>query len=250
MWGRNLVSHEKDVSKPGTLLVREIFLTVQGEGPSTGVSAVFVRLGGCNLRCAFCDTDFDEKKSERLTFDRVFTKIRELAAGTPRLLVLTGGEPLLQQPVPYFAAEYLEKFLGDVEIETSGSRMLHQVWQQPPGRVRIICSPKTPRLSIDSNSINYYKYIIQHGKVSEEDGLPIGSTQKPPSTGPEDGSWPPALAELARPPKKFPRSRIYVQPCDEYDPRLNRLNRAAAISSSLKFGYSISNQLHKTLDLR
>ncbi|HEY6020017.1 MAG TPA: 7-carboxy-7-deazaguanine synthase QueE, partial [Candidatus Paceibacterota bacterium] len=62
MFGQNPVSpirHDKE-----SFLVKDIFYTIQGEGPYAGRPAVFVRLGGCNLRCAFCDTDFSNGVKE------------------------------------------------------------------------------------------------------------------------------------------------------------------------------------------
>jgi len=50
-----------------SLLVKNIFKTLQGEGPHAGVPAVFIRLGGCNLACSFCDTEFEDYQQHALS---------------------------------------------------------------------------------------------------------------------------------------------------------------------------------------
>lgn len=97
------------------LRITEIFHSIQGEGFHTGTPAVFVRGTGCNLACAFCDTDFSPR--ERLTPSQILERI----AGYPcRFVVLTGGEPTLQ---PAFRAlvDALHARGYYVTLETNGS---------------------------------------------------------------------------------------------------------------------------------
>ena len=70
------------------LQLTEIFYSIQGEGEFTGTPAVFVRLAGCNLSCAFCDTDYSLKFVASV--DDVVRKVRELGRDCP-MVVLTGG---------------------------------------------------------------------------------------------------------------------------------------------------------------
>jgi 7-carboxy-7-deazaguanine synthase len=114
--------------------VAEVFgPTLQGEGPSTGQRAAFVRLSGCNLHCAWCDTPYtwDWGRYDRASEARrvqVATLWPQLEAMAPRLLVVTGGEPLLQ---PVAVGELL---VGAIErgwrseVETNGTL--------PPDRLR------------------------------------------------------------------------------------------------------------------
>lgn len=111
-----------------TLVVSEVFgPTWQGEGPSVGRTAAFVRLGRCNLACTWCDTPYTWDWSR---FDPA-VELRELAVddvlaqvdamGPVSMLVVTGGEPLLQQSrLPALLAGARERGLR-VEIETAGT---------------------------------------------------------------------------------------------------------------------------------
>jgi len=86
----------------GKLLVSEKFVSIQGEGKSTGVPAAFVRLGNCNLKCVYCDTPYtwDETRFD-LRAELVAESVEDVALWVvqhaPGRLILTGGEPLLQQ---------------------------------------------------------------------------------------------------------------------------------------------------------
>lgn len=113
---------------PRGLLVAETFTSFQGEGPSTGQPAAFVRLSRCNLNCAFCDTPYTwdwsrfspDEEAERWPV----TRLAEWALHQgPALVVITGGEPLLQQTalVPLIAR--LVAAGRRVEIETNGTVM-------------------------------------------------------------------------------------------------------------------------------
>ncbi len=112
---------------PGELLVSEVFgPTLQGEGPSAGQAAAFVRLGGCNLSCRWCDTAYTWDAS---VFDLASelqvvptTEVQRLAAGVGiPLVVLTGGEPALQAREAAVLAVGLRTKGHRVEMETSGT---------------------------------------------------------------------------------------------------------------------------------
>lgn len=114
-----------------TLRVNEIFgPTIQGEGPSQGRAAWFLRLAGCNLTCVWCDTPYtwDWKGQNGIAYDRVAethpTDVEELAKELgaaidhEEILVITGGEPLLQQRA---LADLLDIVSRETEIETNGT---------------------------------------------------------------------------------------------------------------------------------
>lgn len=113
--------------KNETLNVAETFYSIQGEGQTAGKPAVFLRLSGCNLYCEGkwrCDTIEVWKKGTNTPFEKVLSKdlVEALARGAN--LVITGGEPLLQQTgiVQYlwwFARQF--GFRPIVEIETNGT---------------------------------------------------------------------------------------------------------------------------------
>jgi len=124
--------HDPDIGgDDGILVVSEIFgPTFQGEGPSSGRRAMFLRLGRCNLDCTWCDTPYtwdwtrfdpDRELHRRTAADVV----AELAAIDAPLLVVTGGEPMLQQrrlvPVLETAAAHGWR----VEVETNGTVAPH-----------------------------------------------------------------------------------------------------------------------------
>jgi len=73
------------------LLIKEIFFSLQGEGANAGKPAVFIRLSGCNLRCSFCDTDFNYARP--MTLMQIFSAITFYEC---KNIIWTGGEPALQ----------------------------------------------------------------------------------------------------------------------------------------------------------
>jgi 7-carboxy-7-deazaguanine synthase len=109
--------------------VPEVFATVQGEGASLGVPSVFVRLGGCNLQCSFCDTAytwdwarFDKKKETvDVSVDEAASLAVDVAKDGVRNVVFTGGEPLLQQRDLALLAARMKERGFRIEVETNGT---------------------------------------------------------------------------------------------------------------------------------
>ncbi|MFE7576913.1 7-carboxy-7-deazaguanine synthase QueE [Streptomyces sp. NPDC057521] len=109
------------------IIIAETFgPTIQGEGPSAGQSALFIRLSRCNLSCQWCDTPFTwdtarfdlRAESRRISID----ELAQWALGVPtEIVVITGGEPLIQQDRLVPLVELLVAGGRHVEIETNGT---------------------------------------------------------------------------------------------------------------------------------
>ena len=104
----------------------EVFYSLQGEGPNTGAPSVFLRLATCNLACAWCDTKYTwdwenydyDREVVNLETDQVEERIRKFEC---RRLIITGGEPLLQQAELAPLAASLKNDGYFLEIETNGT---------------------------------------------------------------------------------------------------------------------------------
>jgi 7-carboxy-7-deazaguanine synthase len=137
--------HKRDVQrrlrplagKPaGTLVVHEIYRSLQGESTFAGLPCVFVRLTACHLRCGYCDTPHAFQLGETLALDDVLA--RALNYGD-RLVEITGGEPLLQ-PEVFPLMSRIADAGRTVLLETSGAIDIAPV----DPRVRTILDVKTP----------------------------------------------------------------------------------------------------------
>ena len=108
------------------VLVSEMFASIQGEGVSAGVPSVFVRVAECPLRCTWCDTKYTwdwanhdrAREVTEMPVDAVAARVRELAGDGIENLVLTGGEPMLQQDDLRALCVRLPAMR--VEVETAG----------------------------------------------------------------------------------------------------------------------------------
>ena len=120
----------------GSLLIHEIYRSLQGESTFAGLPCVFIRLTACNLRCVYCDTPHAFAEGEALDLDAVVTRSLELADD---LVEITGGEPLLQ-PEVYPLMTRLADAGKTVLLETSGAIDTGDV----DPRVRVILDIKTP----------------------------------------------------------------------------------------------------------
>lgn len=222
MFGQNPVRKKTDYEN-GLYRVQSVFYTIQGEGPFVGQAAVFVRLAGCCLKCSFCDTDFETGWNNVMSTEALGKLISSVRTPHCRLVVITGGEPMLQNLEPLFTE--LPPSVH-VQIETSGA-----VWKdwtdKNPANVSIVVSPKTPAINrnIELRALAY-KYIVQEGDESPVDGLPKG---------------------VARPPTRMSKGSIYVQPMDLQNAVKNAANIRHAVKLVLLHGYRLSVQVHKAV---
>ena len=148
--------------------VSEIFYSLQGEGESIGKPVVFLRLSGCHLRCTWCDSKFtwDFKSGKTMTTAEIIKEIKKFPA---KHLVITGGEPLIQQSA---LKELLEKIPNYyVEMETSGSLKSHI----DDYIDHYNCSPKLSnsgnkeiRLEKFPAEKTYYKFVVSDEKNLQE----------------------------------------------------------------------------------
>ena len=100
-----------------SLKINEIFYSLQGESLFTGLACVFVRLTGCNLRCAWCDTRYAYDEGREMTVEDI---IQRVSGYDCPLVEITGGEPLLQDQTPVLIHKLLARG-HRVLVETNGT---------------------------------------------------------------------------------------------------------------------------------
>jgi len=163
-----------------TLVVNEVYLSLQGESTFAGLPCVFVRLTACNLRCSYCDTAYAFTEGKKWLVSDVMARVRELARPftnpkseirNPKLplVELTGGEPLLQPN----ALTLMKQLCDDgftVLIETSGA---HDIAPIDP-RVRRIMDLKCP--SSGEVARNRFENI-PHLKSTDEVKFVLGTVE-------------------------------------------------------------------------
>lgn len=207
------------------LKVQSIFPTLQGEGIYTGWPSVFLRLGGCNLACRFCDTEFESFTS--LAMDDILEQIKSLAKNNAgkrirHLVVITGGEPFRQPIQPICKALIDDGF--DIQIETNGT-LYHEI----PKEVDIVCSPKSsngkyyPIREDILQRISAFKFIVS----KEMEGYQ-------------------AVEEVGQSQYNIP---VYIQPMDEYNAEKNQQNMEYTVNMALEQGYRLSLQTHKIINV-
>ena len=118
-----------------SIKVNEIFHSIQGESSWAGEPCVFVRLTGCNLRCAYCDTSYAYEQGALMEIPEILERVRDLQCN---LCEVTGGEPLLQADTPRLIARLLSAG-HRVLLETNGSLDIALVDQRCVRIVDIKC---------------------------------------------------------------------------------------------------------------
>lgn len=213
----------------------EIFASIQGEGVEAGVPAAFLRTALCNLRCTWCDSrytwDFTtysyEEQVHEVTVDEAAERIRQLRR---KHLVITGGEPLLQQEELADLTTRLKKEGYFIEVETNGTitpnpKLLKHVdqWNVSPktasskNATRRRENPRAYRFFVRLENA-WFKFVI----LGEEDVHEV-------------------LAVASK--YKLPRKRILLMP--EAATRRMLASRSRLVAElCLKYGFRFSPRLH------
>lgn len=190
--------------------VTEIFYSLQGEGTRAGRASVFVRLAGCNLRCPFCDTEFQTNYT--MTAEDIVENVLDLDAGECKWVVITGGEPLIQDCVELLAA--LKNADYKISLETNGTREFDYYdfnW--------VCISPKSRQVYAPLGRVNELKWVVT-------DSFTLEDTE----------GWVEA----------YPEAALYLQP---ESMRSSMMKKATDIAlKNPQFGVSV--QLHKVLEIR
>lgn len=192
--------------------INEIFYSLQGEGYHTGTPAVFVRFSGCNLRCAFCDTQHQEGKM--MSLEEIVDEIN----GYPNasMVILTGGEPSLFIN-DNFVRE-LKKTGKAIAIETNGTRPL------PSNLDWVTFSPKT--------------------------GFPGGDVE-PCTLKHCDELKVVYLGQDLQQYKAIRANHRFLQPCFSDDEIQRRANMKACVEAVMNNpGWRLSLQVHRVLNIR
>ncbi len=143
----------------------EIFHSVQGEGYRSGIPHVFIRFGNCNLRCEWCDTNFDDY--EKMSVSDILGVVQEYPC---KNVIFTGGEPMMNDLWPL--ARVLKQRGYHLSVESNGTIAV------PDGLLDWICiSPKDqmyPQVSVKQRTGNELKCVYVGQSLSMYDGLKEG----------------------------------------------------------------------------
>ena len=201
-----------------TYRVNHIFYSLQGEGANAGRPAVFVRFAGCNLRCSFCDTEFNTFKE--MSADDIVEAVQLLTDQRP-IVVLTGGEPTLQ--VDEALVHQLHQHGYWVAMESNGTR-------PAPGNLDwLTVSPKF-------NGEAWH--LLQDGKQPDEVKIVF------------DLETPRRLENLTLPYPNVQPPYLFLQPCDKGDTAANATIMSACIDYIKRHPkWRLSLQTHKLIDI-
>lgn len=160
--------YNKKAYTKALLYVSEIFHSIQGEGPNAGYPVVFLRTAGCNLRCTWCDTPYalEFRQGKKMEAHEV---ISDITSFNCKHLVITGGEPMIQQKGLKEVLQQLNSYF--VEIETNGSfaSEIEEFVNQ------YNCSPKLKNsgnkayeLKLLPNDKTWYKFVVDTEEAFQE----------------------------------------------------------------------------------
>ena len=193
----------------------EVFESLQGEGRNSGRPCVFIRFAGCNLDCPWCDTPREARFSA--TLDELVAEAKSFRA---RSVVLTGGEPAVQEGMPELVAALKREGFW-IAVETNGTKSPD--WFAFVDY--IACSPKAEYAAL----------------YDAPDALSAADEVRVVASGPGTAAF--CRAVRAR----IAATDYYVSPCD----RGGEIDYAAAKAALAELdGWSLSVQLHKLLGFR
>ena len=197
----------------------EIFESLQGEGRNMGRPCVFIRFAGCNLKCPWCDTEVAKRFSA--SAEEILDELKQYKA---KSVILTGGEPTIQEGMPELVAALKAKGYW-IAVETNGTKDAE--WLAFVDYVA--CSPKMEFADLYSSGRETASTLRTADEVRV-----VASSEK-------------AVAFCREIRKTIAATDYYVSPCDR-DGKID-FATAKSVLSQLE-GWSLSVQLHKLLGFR
>lgn len=134
-----------------TLIVNEIFFSIQGESTLAGLPCIFIRLTGCNLRCTYCDTTYAYYKGQTWEINTI---LNSMGTYPCKRIAITGGEPLLQTDTPELIANLLQSG-HEVILETNGSIDISQVDSRCYRIVDVKCPRSGEQASFNPDNLQH-----------------------------------------------------------------------------------------------
>lgn len=231
------------------LNISEYFYSFQGEGPDRGEPAIFIRTGGCALDCKWCDTAEVWKNGKVAPVNFWREEMNSKLSGVLKahgqgniLLVLTGGDPMLQQG-PLF--ELVKQLRGistrcfNVQVESEGVRMPMDAFRSLSryvnghGHLRYNLSPKLANSGMELDR-RYKPEVIQYHLANTNCVFKVVVSNEQ-----DLKEW----IEFYEVPFRIPRRKVYLMPCAD-----NREDLVAQspeiVRLALKYGYHFSNRDH------
>lgn len=150
--------------------VNEIFFSIQGEGINAGKPTIFLRLRGCNLQCNFCDSNYAKEEGDVRTISQVIGDIEKISNGCKHI-VITGGEPLLQQDellkltkaLNIYSFEFETNGTQKVNIDLFNSLLFNMTGYSPIFNVSFKLNNSGMRRRLKKDSIDFWKKLAFTG---------------------------------------------------------------------------------------
>lgn len=142
----------------GNLMIHEIYASIQGESTYAGLPCTFVRTTACNLRCSWCDTAHAFGNGQSMSIETVYEEVLKMS---PRLVEVTGGEPLLQPGVLPLMKRLLDNGF-QVLLETSGSLDIGEV---DPRVVKIVDLKAPESGEVEANDWGNIEKLMPHDEI-------------------------------------------------------------------------------------
>jgi organic radical activating enzyme len=242
----------KDYETLGTdkVLVSKVFFVIQGEGPLSGYPAVFIRLAGCNRGskkdCPWCDANFLYDSGKVMTTSSLISKVNmsvnEYSKDKP-IVVITGGEPLLQPGLEKLVADLHEEgFI--VQIETNGD--LLRADSVP--RAIVVCSPKVSMKSKQYKKLpagalaraDYLKFVVEDVPGSPYNNLPEYAS----TFADVKGSYKVFISPISVYARDIKNNEIASMWSDLYNKEIAERNHKYAAKFVMDKGFRLSLQTH------
>ncbi len=199
-----------DKTQPKLIAISEIFgPTIQGEGALIGASTVFVRTGGCDYRCQWCDTGYAvlpefESQWQLMDAKSIFKEIERLSKGHPLWVTLSGGNPAMQDLAELIKLGQAKGYKFSMETQGSIAKPWFSLLDQ------LTLSPKPPSSGMSFKRRGLERCLDAHLTLKRRsiDSEPVNLSLKFVAADQKDLIWAKSIADT------YPEIPCFVQPCN------------------------------------